>query len=84
MDGVCLVCNPPVALGDADGDGFVDADDAALVKKYSVGSLAENGLNLDVLDLDGDNVVDAYDAAFIQKHSIGAITKFPVEVRSAT
>lgn len=68
-----------VALGDADGDSFVDAYDASLIKKYSVGAISEDALNISVLDLDGDRFVDAYDASLIQKYSVGAITKFPVE-----
>lgn len=78
VNGVCTICNP-IALGDADGDGFVDAYDASLIKKYSVGAIADSDLNISVLDLDGDRFVDAYDASLIQKYSVGAITKFPIE-----
>lgn len=69
----------PDKSGDADGDGFVDAYDASLIKKYSVGAILEIQLNLRVLDLDGDGFVDAYDASLIQKYSVGAIDKFPVQ-----
>lgn len=65
-------------LGDADGDNYVDAYDASLVVKYSIGLVAEGTLDLSVLDLDGDGYVDAFDAALIQKYSVGAINKFPV------
>jgi hypothetical protein len=66
-------------LGDANGDGYVDAYDAALILKYSVGIITEDQLNLAALDVDGDTYVDAYDATLIQKHSVGSITKFPVQ-----
>lgn len=82
QDGVCLVCNPPVALGDADGDGFIDAFDASLVNKYSVGTVTADELNVEYLDVDGDGYVDAYDASLIQKRSVGTITKFPAEEKT--
>lgn len=66
-------------LGDADGDGYVDAYDASLIMKHSVGDSAVTELNLAVLDLDGDGYVDAYDASLIQKYSVGTIEKFPCE-----
>jgi hypothetical protein len=66
-------------LGDANGDGYVDAYDAALILKYSVGIITEDQLNLAALDVDGDTYVDAYDATLIQKYSVGSITKFPVQ-----
>lgn len=66
-------------LGDADGDGAVDAFDAVLIKKYSAGIITENDLNLSACDLDGDGYVDSYDAALVQRFSVGIIDKFPVE-----
>ena len=66
-------------LGDADGDGHVDAYDASQVMKYSVGSITADELNISNLDVDGDGHVDAYDAALIQKRSVGVIDKFPAE-----
>ena len=67
------------SYGDADGDGYVDAYDAALIMKYSVGAEESTALNLRVCDLDGDGFVDAFDAALAQKYSVGAIELFPVE-----
>ena len=66
-------------LGDADGDGHIDAFDASQVVKFSVGSIGEDDLDITSLDVDGDGHVDAYDAALIQKFSVGAIDKFPIE-----
>lgn len=68
-----------VVCGDADGDGYIDAYDASLVMKYSVGAIGDDALNLRALDVDGDGYVDAYDASLIQKFSVGAIEKFPAE-----
>ena len=66
-------------IGDADGDGFVDAFDASQVMKYSVGAISADELNVSMLDVDGDGFVDAFDASLIQKYSVGAIDKFPIE-----
>jgi hypothetical protein len=68
-----------VVYGDADGDGFIDAYDASLVMKYSVGAISADTLDLRALDVDGDGYVDAYDASLIQKFSVGVIDKFPAE-----
>jgi uncharacterized repeat protein (TIGR02543 family) len=67
------------SFGDADGDGYVDAFDAALIMKYSVGTATGSDLNLSVCDLDGDGYVDAYDAALAQKYSVGLLEFFPIE-----
>lgn len=71
--------NTEMVFGDADGDSHVDAYDASMIKKYSVGALTADSLRLIALDLDGDDHVDAYDASLIQKYSVGAIDRFPVE-----
>jgi hypothetical protein len=65
--------------GDADGDGSVDAYDAALVVQFSIGSITEDSLNIAALDVDGDGYVDAFDAVLILKYCVGAITKFPTQ-----
>ena len=76
---VALTPVPAYTLGDADGDGFIDAFDASQVMKYSVGTISSEELNISALDVDGDGVVDAFDASLIQKYSVGVINKFPVE-----
>ena len=78
VNGVCTICHP-LLTGDADGDGFIDAFDASLIMKYSVGAISADELNVSVLDVDGDGVVDAFDASLIQKYSVGAIDKFPID-----
>lgn len=56
----------PVTLrGDADGSGTVNALDAALILKYSVGSASQ--LNTAAADYNGDGAVNALDAADILK-----------------
>lgn len=74
-----FIGNGAAIWGDADGDGFVDAYDASLIKKYSVGAITESELNLLACDVDADGYVDAFDASLIQKLSVGAIETFPVE-----
>lgn len=66
-------------LGDADGDGYVLANDAMLVLQYSTGVIGADALNLDVCDVDGDGEVLANDAMLILQYSTGVITVFPIE-----
>lgn len=68
-----------VLLGDADRDGFVDAFDAALIVKYSVGSVGDGEINISCCEVDGDGYIDAYDASLVQKYSVGSIDRFPIE-----
>ncbi|MGN0688511.1 MAG: cellulase family glycosylhydrolase [Oscillospiraceae bacterium] len=52
-------------LGDADGDGTVNALDAALILKYAVGITSQ--LNITASDYNGDGAINALDAADILK-----------------
>ena len=71
---------PYVGLyGDVNGDGYADSDDAALILKYDVGLIEEDGLDLANADVNGDGYVDSDDAALILKLDVGLIDKFPVE-----
>lgn len=65
--------------GDANGDGYVLANDAMLVLQYSVKDIGPGDLNLDVCDVNGDGDVLANDAMLILEYSVQMITKFPVE-----
>ena len=61
-------------LGDANGDGWVDGTDVALIRKYSSGAIEATDLDLSVCDVDGDGYVDVFDANLIEQHTTGAIT----------
>ena len=82
-----IVVTPPgvvvdvslLTLGDADGDGDVDNDDAVLIKRYRAGLVDTSELCLSACDLDGNGAVDVYDAYLIQLFLTGQLDKFPVE-----
>ena len=61
-------------LGDVNGDGYVDSDDAALILKYDVGLIDE--LYEALGDVNGDGYVDSDDAALILKYDVGLIEGF--------
>ena len=63
-------------LGDVNGDGLVDSDDAALILKYDVGLIDGSEMMLDVADVNGDGLVDSDDAALILKYDVGLIEGF--------
>lgn len=74
-----LSAKPRGLWGDANGDGYVLANDAMLVLQYSVKDIGPGDLNLDVCDVNGDGHVLANDAMLILEYSVKMITKFPVE-----
>lgn len=57
--------------GDADGNGVVNANDALLVLRYSLGILNEIS---SACDVNGDGVVNANDALFILRAALGIVT----------
>ena len=72
---VCAVCGhshtdlPPILYGDANGDGAVNARDAALLQQYVAGwdvTLVEASA-----DANGDGAVNARDAALLQQYVAG-------------
>ena len=65
---------PVGILGDVNGDGYVDSDDAALILKYDVGLIDE--LDETLGDVNGDGYVDSDDAALILKYDVGLIEGF--------
>ncbi len=66
-------------MGDVNGDGFVDVEDAMMILQYEVGMLSDTDLNLLVGDVSGDGFVDVEDAMLILQYEVGLIEKFPVE-----
>lgn len=60
---------PEIIPGDADGNGAVNALDAALILKYAVGIASQ--LNTAAADYNGDGAVNAMDASAILKWVVG-------------
>lgn len=60
----------PVKIGDANGDGSVDARDLRLVKQYVVGDVDDDGINLVNADLNNDGNVDGRDAALLRTYIV--------------
>ena len=66
-------------FGDLNGDWFVDAKDALIVLKMSVGKTEITDDALWYGDVDGNGDLDAKDALYILKYSVNKIDMFPVE-----
>ena len=67
--------------GDVNGDGEVEAYDAALVLQYAVAMIEFDEWQITNGDVDGNGNVAAYDAALILQFAVGIINEFPVENR---
>lgn len=59
-------------LGDVDGNGTVNANDALMVLRYSLGIISSIP-NMAAADYDGNGVINANDALMILRHAIGII-----------
>lgn len=67
-------------VGDANGDGVVDANDAILVAEVCVGKSEFTGDNiLDRTDVNGDGGATIHDALLIARFVSGVIDEFPVK-----
>ena len=62
--------------GDANDDGVIDAADAALVLKYSVGKTDPGRLDMNNTDVNKDKDTDTCDATLILKYDAKIITSF--------
>ncbi len=71
--------NPPVLYGDVDGNGEVQAFDAATTLQASVGMITFTPEQIVIGDVDGNGTIQAFDASLILQYSVGIITIFPVE-----
>ncbi len=67
----------PIVLGDVNGDGKADNQDAALVYAYYNGRQAFSAQQLAAADVNGDGKVDNQDAALIYAYYNGKVTAFP-------
>jgi hypothetical protein len=66
----------PPARGDANGDGRIDARDAAVILQYNAGLLVFIRYP-EEWDVSGDGAVDSRDATLVLQYSAGLIDRFP-------
>ena len=62
---------PSLIPGDVDLNGTVNANDALLIMRYTLGLIGEDGLYLEAADADGSGTVNANDALFVLRLSLG-------------
>ena len=62
---------PDVLLGDANGDGRVNARDARLLLRYAAGLAGEDEIDLAAADYNGDGRVNARDARAVLRYAAG-------------
>ena len=58
-------------IGDADGDGDVNAVDATCIQRYDIGMFGADRIYRPLADVDSNSYVDVIDATFVQRYSIG-------------
>lgn len=68
-----------VLLGDVNGDGKVNSDDASLALSYVLKPNEVQGFNADVADVNGNDVIDSVDVALILQKVLDSSFKFPIE-----
>ena len=68
-------------LGDANGDGVIDINDAILTARADVGSAALGTDSAALADVNGDGKVTIHDALLIVRFGLGLIEKFPIETK---
>ena len=76
---VCGVILRNFIFGDVDGNGEIQAFDAALALQYSAELIEFEEWQILAGDVDGNGIVQAYDAALILQYSAGLIDEFPME-----
>ena len=70
IDNVKLVTTVGL-LGDVNGDGNVNANDALLLMRYALGLVPASALDLTVADVNHDGNVNANDALMIMRYALG-------------
>jgi hypothetical protein len=73
------VNKPDTKLGDVNGDGAVDVEDAMLILQLDAYLIEESDLNMDAADVNGDGMVDVEDAMLVLQFDAFLIDKFPAE-----
>lgn len=63
-------------IGDVNGDGWIDAEDASLIMQLEVGLIGETDVILSACDVNGDGWIDAEDASLIMQFEVGLIGSF--------
>ena len=67
-----------VKLGDVNGDGIVNVDDATLIQKYLAELETIEGIYLYAADSNEDTEIDVSDATAIQMYSVELHTGHPI------
>ena len=67
---------PTYTLGDVDGDGKVDINDATLVQKIAAELIVPTEIQKKAADVNRDGSVDINDATLIQKFAAEIINRF--------
>ena len=62
---------PSKLAGDANGDGTVNASDAALVRQHALGGYSISSINMINADANDDKSVNASDASIIRQYALG-------------
>lgn len=69
-----------ILYGDVNGDGNINAKDATLILRYSVGKLTEDQKFDEVAaNVNADDRVNAKDATLILRYSVNKLDKFPAD-----
>ncbi len=77
---VCYNFGKPISssvkLGDPTGDGTINSNDALMILRFAVGSLALSDEEIAAADVNKDGRVDSADALLILRYSVGQIENF--------
>lgn len=69
----------PLVYGDVDVNGQINAMDALVILKCSVGKYEISELLIKYADVNNDSDINASDALLVLRKSVGKLTKFPAE-----
>lgn len=75
----CAETPEPYVLGDANGDGNVNIQDAILVLRFAMGLITDDALDTAAAEVSGDGTVNIQDAVLVLRYSMGLIDSFPAE-----
>lgn len=78
-DNICTVCGFKKTIGDVNGDGVVNSNDAIEVLKHDAKIITLSGSLFDIANVDGDETVNSNDAVLILKYDAKLIDEFPVK-----
>ena len=62
---------PEILLGDVDMNGVVNANDALMLMRYTLGLIPESALDIMAADYDENGTVNANDALAIFRRALG-------------